>query len=229
MRLSRSLHAPYASSLLTRLGGVAPFEHRGEVGDRGLAHLQARRARGAADVRREHHVGEREVARRSACGSPSKTSRPAPAMRLAFSASTSAASSTTPPRAVFTRIAVGFIFAISAAPMRWCMAGEYGTITTTKSASREQPVALHPRGVEPPLVGLRDAAAVVVEHAHVEARGAPRDRLADAAHADDAERGVVDVGAEEGLHREGDLPVAAAHVARRLRRCGAPRPSAAPR
>ena len=68
-------------------------------------------------------------------GSPSKTSSPAPAMRLACSASTSAASSTTPPRAVFTRMAVGFIFAISAAPIRWCTAGEYGTMTTTKSDS----------------------------------------------------------------------------------------------
>ena len=57
-------------------------------------------------------------------GSPSKTSSPAPAMRFSFSAYTSAASSTTPPRALFTRIAVDFIFAISAAPTMWCVADE---------------------------------------------------------------------------------------------------------
>ena len=40
------------------------------------------------------------------------------AYRPFFSAAISAASSTTPPRVEFTRIAVGFIFASSAAPIR---------------------------------------------------------------------------------------------------------------
>ena len=47
--------------------------------------------------------------RGATCGSCSKTSRPAEAISPARSASTRAASSTTGPRAVLTRVAVGFI------------------------------------------------------------------------------------------------------------------------
>ncbi|KEH14629.1 hypothetical protein GY15_04130 [Delftia sp. 670] len=52
-------------------------------------------------------------------GSPSNTSRPAAAMVLSRSALASAASSTMPPRAMLISVAVGFIRAISAAPMVW--------------------------------------------------------------------------------------------------------------
>jgi hypothetical protein len=56
-------------------------------------------------------------------GSPSNTSRPAAAMRFSPRAAASAASSTIPPRAMLTRVAVGFISANSAAPIVWCDAG----------------------------------------------------------------------------------------------------------
>src|SRR3989344_5519490 len=73
--------------------------------------------------------------RKSGCsaGSFSNTSRPAAAMVPRFSASMSAASSTTPPRAALIRIAVGFIFANSGAPIIWCVAGEYGTCSVRMS------------------------------------------------------------------------------------------------
>ena len=56
-------------------------------------------------------------------------------MRRSRSAA-SAASSTTPPRAMLVSVAVGFISASSAAPMAWCEAGEYGTTRIRWSASR---------------------------------------------------------------------------------------------
>ncbi|MNT58238.1 hypothetical protein D3C72_1956620 [compost metagenome] len=55
-------------------------------------------------------------------------------MRFSRSATASAASSTMPPRAMLISVAVGFMSAISAAPMVWCDAGEYGTTSTTWSA-----------------------------------------------------------------------------------------------
>ena len=61
---------------------------------------------------------------RSGCtlGSPSNTSRPAAAMRFSRRACASAASSTMPPRAMLTSVAVGFICASSDAPIVWCEA-----------------------------------------------------------------------------------------------------------
>ena len=58
---------------------------------------------------------------------------PAPAIVPAFSASTSAASSTMGPRAVLTRKALCFIDDSCAAPMRWCVAGLYGQLRLTTS------------------------------------------------------------------------------------------------
>ena len=51
-------------------------------------------------------------------GSFSKTSSPAPAILFVFKAAIRAASSTTPPRAVLIKIALGFISATSLAPIR---------------------------------------------------------------------------------------------------------------
>ena len=56
-------------------------------------------------------------------GSLVSTSKPAPAMVPAFSASASAASSTRPPRAVLMRMAVVFIFLSSAAPNMFLVLG----------------------------------------------------------------------------------------------------------
>src|ERR1700732_1181593 len=71
-----------------------------------------------------------------ALGSFSKTSRAAPAIFLFSSASTSAASSTTGPREVLTRYAVGFIFQRFSFEIRWRVSGINGTWTVTKSAWR---------------------------------------------------------------------------------------------
>src|SRR5262249_32575598 len=60
-------------------------------------------------------------------GSRSNTSRPAPAMRWVFNASTSAASSTTGPRDVLIRIAVCFICASGGVLIRWCVSLVSGT------------------------------------------------------------------------------------------------------
>ena len=68
-------------------------------------------------------------------GSNSNTSRPAAAILPVFKASTSACSSTTGPRAVFTTMAVRFIMASSAAPIRWRVAGNSGTCRLMKSDS----------------------------------------------------------------------------------------------
>src|SRR5471030_704009 len=57
---SRTIAAVAASgmTLIYRVRGIPAFEHRGHVGRRGVAHDDARCARGAADVRREDHVRE---------------------------------------------------------------------------------------------------------------------------------------------------------------------------
>ncbi len=56
----------------------------------------------------------------------------------------------------------------------------------------------------------REPGAVVIDHLHAETeRAAARDRLADAAHAEDAERGAMHVGAAEKIVRPA-LPLAAA-------------------
>src|ERR1700694_3409956 len=68
-------------------------------------------------------------------GSRSYTSRPTPAIFLAFSASTRAASSTTGPREVLMRIAVFFIKANCGVLSRCCVSGVSGTCTETKSDS----------------------------------------------------------------------------------------------
>ncbi len=77
----------------------------------------------------------------SACvaseGSDSSTSVPKPCSRPARSASTSARSSTTGPRAVLTRIAPGLRAAKAASFIRWRVAGVSGqcSVTTSLAAS----------------------------------------------------------------------------------------------
>src|SRR5476651_1052155 len=50
--------SPARMTSIYRICRLAAFEHRGQVGGRCVAHHDARRARGAADVRREDHVRE---------------------------------------------------------------------------------------------------------------------------------------------------------------------------
>ena len=64
-------------------------------------------------------------------GSSSNTSSPAPAIRLFFSASYRSASFTTPPRAVLTRNAVGFIRASVRALMTCFVPGSIGMCRVT--------------------------------------------------------------------------------------------------
>ena len=66
-------------------------------------------------------------------GSVSKTSSPAAPRRPLRSATTSAASSTSPPRAVLTRIAPGFMRAIAPALMICAVSGARGTCSDTTS------------------------------------------------------------------------------------------------
>ena len=63
----------------------------------------------------------------STCGSFSKTSNPAPAICLFFSACTSAISSTTGPRAVFTTMHAGFIIANARSFSRCVVSADSGT------------------------------------------------------------------------------------------------------
>ena len=105
----------------------APFGAGAERGDqvvgREVRHRAARRQAGAGDVRRQHDVGHRRAGR----GGPSARPRTRRARRrrcaCSRSACASAASSTMPPRAMLVSVAVGFISASSAAPIRWCDCG----------------------------------------------------------------------------------------------------------
>src|SRR5260221_13154280 len=61
MRLLRTfalLGKPDTNFLIYRIRRFAAFEHRGHVGRCRVAHHDARGARSAADVGREHHVGK---------------------------------------------------------------------------------------------------------------------------------------------------------------------------
>ena len=72
----------------------------------------------------------------STTGSRSYTSRPAAKIRFSRNASTSATSSTTGPRAVFTSTAVGFINESSREEIKCRVSPVNGTCTETKSLSR---------------------------------------------------------------------------------------------
>ena len=70
----------------------------------------------------------------SFAGSSEKTSNAAPASCPAFSASATAASSTSPPRAQLTSRAPGFIFAIRSAERMLAVFSVFGRCSVTKSA-----------------------------------------------------------------------------------------------
>src|SRR5262245_7369135 len=63
MRLSRTSSL---SGSVDGVGGLAPLEDCGEVGSRSVAHRDAGRSRGAADVGGEDDVAEPQVARMDA-------------------------------------------------------------------------------------------------------------------------------------------------------------------
>ena len=133
-------------------------------------------------------------------GSGSVTSSAAPAIARSCSARSSAAGSTIGPRAVLTSSAVGFMRSSAASSIRWCVSGVSGQWRRDEVRALEQ------------LLERRAAGARGVEDLHPEALRAPRDGLADAAEADDAERRAGHLGAEVavGLERH---PLPLAHVA----------------
>src|SRR5512146_95206 len=69
----------------------------------------------------------------------------------------------------------------------------------------------HVRSIKPPRQSVGYALAVVINYFHVETRSAARDRLADAAHADDAERRMVHVDAQP-LFEPPTRPLAGADI-----------------
>ena len=104
----------------------------------------------------------------------------------AASASYSAASSTSPPRAVLITNAEGFISARRSALTILSVAASCGAWTETKSASREQ--LLEPDQLDALGLGIgRIGDRVVGQHAHLEAAAARGERAADPAEAEDAD------------------------------------------
>ena len=107
-----------------------------------------------------------------------------------------AASSTTPPRAVLIRYAVGFMARSAAASMRWRVCGVSGVWTemTSLSASR---VAVSTK-VTPSSTVPGSCACAGGDHGHVEGQRAAGDGLADPAVAEDAQGGAgADVEADQ--------------------------------
>ena len=133
--------APFSTSGFSRsIRSTSPAKRRLNVLQRPLRHAAVRLDRVAADVRRQDDVRERsEIAARLR---PARTARartrparrpqygPPPALR------TSAASSTTAPRAVLMSHARGFICARRSRLMNPTVSGFAGMCRLTKSASR---------------------------------------------------------------------------------------------
>ena len=132
------------------------------------------------------------------------------------SASTSAIESTTGPRDVFTRIAVGFIQPRRSALMRPFVSG-------LRFDVERHEVRLGQDALEGPVLGAvfrldrrAHPVRVVIQDPHPEAARPPRDRLADPPEPDDPERGAVDVRPHQ-QHRAPGLPLAGADVVVALR------------
>ena len=76
-------------------------------------------------------------------------------------------------------------------------------------------VQFHPRGAQLRFNALRQTAPVVIEDRHPKARCAPRHRLPDAAHADDAKGAAMHVVPQQD-HQAPLFPLARADIAVRL-------------
>ena len=84
--------------------------------------------------------------------------------------------------------------------MRWCVAGEYGQLMLSDVAGGEQFVHAHELGAELGLHGRGHRLAVRVGDGHAECPRPPGERLADVAHADDAQPAALDARAEHVEH-----------------------------
>ena len=118
------------------------------------------------------------------------------------SASISAASSTSAPRAVLTKIAPGFMRAMRSCSRKPRVSSLSTRFSETTSAARQQRVDVDQRHA-----GVGARRAVPADHLHADALADARDLAADAAEADDAER------LAEQLHAFVRRPGAAAHLA----------------
>ena len=149
------------------------------------------------------------TSRRSFGGSSAKTSSAAPPIWPDSSASSSASSSITPPRPQLTISAPFFIFARRSRFSRLRVSLVSGVWKVITSGAGEQVVDRQQLDVQ--LAGRRGVEEGVVGHdLHLEAAGAVRHPLADAAEADDPERLALQLDA-------GDLAVPAPPPASRRR------------
>ena len=155
-------------------------------------------------------------------GSGSVTSRPAAKMTPFFSASIRSFSTTIGPRAVLTNTAVGFILrnvvGVEQAARRLVQIG----VDRDEIRLRQQRIEIDLPGVQVRL-GLLVAVHVVIEHLHVPAEVAAAGQgVADASHADDAERAAGQI-LTEMAQRLPRLPLAGLAVMHGHRPAAAPR------
>jgi hypothetical protein len=102
-----------------------------------------------------------------------------------------------PPRATLVSVAVGFICASSAAPMAWWLAARIRQHQHQVVGLAQQGGLVDVAGADGRfLLGAGGCGCDRSPHAEAQ-RAAPRDGLPDAAHAQDAQRGAVHVGAGE--------------------------------
>ena len=159
-----------------------------DVDDDLLAHVDAAFDRRRAHVRQQHDIVELEqlgVDRRLVL---EDVEAGAGDLALAPACGSASFSSITSPRAVLTMMACGRSSFRRRADSRWKVAGRVRAVDRDDVHPRQHLVEAFPVGrLELLLDRVEDAAAVVVVDRQAEAAGAARQRLADAAHADDAE------------------------------------------
>ena len=171
-------------------------------------HPTAGRPGRRGDVGHDDAVVEAEQAGRRAGSARDRSRRVRrPRSRPSRRASASAAPSTIGPRAVFTRIAVGFIRASAVASISPRVSGVSGTWRLTMSLRARSSSSPTPGRPERGLDDLGCPRPPVVEDGHPEAGGPPSDRLADPPEPHDPEGRAVDVGPEQE-HRTPRRPAA---------------------
>ena len=111
---------------------LAP-QYRMTVADHDLELVQQAALRAAAEMRSEDHILREAKRSPAGRGSTACTSRPAPAIVPALSASYSASSSTSPPRLVLTKKALGRMAAKSERLAKPAFSGMLETFNDTKS------------------------------------------------------------------------------------------------
>ncbi len=148
-------------------------------------------------MRRDDHVGVARTADSSVIGSDGNTSSAAPPTLPESSASLSAASSISPPRATFRTRTPSRIFANASASRKPSVSGVFGQVDRDEVGLRVD--VLDAVGLLDPelAVALGADERVEREHAHAEAPRALGDELADAPEAEDAERLLVQLDAGE--------------------------------